>query len=97
MSERPIRATTTGKGMEPSHPSTEEARARARRQLRQLLGLLALLDTTVLVVVVGLAIAWSRFHLPTLDFLALVFVTVGTVIVARVALGVRLKRRSGNL
>ncbi len=78
-------------------PAIDQARITARRQLRRVLGVLALLDTSVLIIVVGLAIAWTHFHFPTLDFLALVFVTVGGVLIARVALGVRLKRRSGNL
>jgi hypothetical protein len=59
--------------------------------------LLAVLDTGVLVLVLGLAVAWSRLHIPTLDFLALVLLGVAAILVTRIALGVRLKRRSGNL
>jgi len=82
--------------MEGSH-STERARTTARRQLRRVLLLLAILDTSVLVLVVGLAVAWSRFHIPTPYFLALVLAGVGAILVARIALGIRHKRRSGNL
>jgi hypothetical protein len=84
-----------GTGAKPS--ATEQARSRARFQLRRVLIVLAILDTSVLVVVIGLAVAWSRYHLPTAYFLTLVLVAVGGILTARVALGVRLKRRSGNL
>jgi hypothetical protein len=77
--------------------SPDEARTRARRQLGRVLGLLALLDISVVVLVVGLAIAWSRLHFPTAYLLALVLIGVGAILAARVWMGVRLKRRSGNL
>ncbi|MFZ0831055.1 MAG: hypothetical protein WCB18_01735 [Thermoplasmata archaeon] len=69
----------------------------ARRQLRHVLLELALLDTSVLVLVIGLAVAWAKLHFPTLELLALILVGVGTILCLRVALAVRLKRRSGNL
>ena len=74
-----------------------EARTKARRQLRRVLGLLAILDAGVLVLVLVLAAAWSRFHLPTPYFLGLLLGGVAAILMARVALGVRLKRRSGDL
>ncbi|MGC2290184.1 MAG: hypothetical protein WA688_10080 [Thermoplasmata archaeon] len=77
--------------------STDHARLMARRQLSRVLILLAFLDTSVLVLVVGLSLAWSRFHIPTPYFLGLVLGGVAAILAARVALGVRLRRRSGNL
>jgi hypothetical protein len=77
--------------------SIHDARTIARRQLGRVLMLLAILDTSVIVVVLVLAVAWSRYHLSTPYFLALLLVSVGAVIAARVAIGVRLKRRAGNL
>jgi hypothetical protein len=79
------------------NPSVEGARRTARRQLGRVLAALAILDVSVVILVVGLAVAWSRFHLPTLYFLALVLSGVSAILLARVALGIRLKRRSGNL
>jgi NhaP-type Na+/H+ or K+/H+ antiporter len=78
-------------------PSADAARATARRQLRRVLLILAGLDTSVLVVVIGLAVAWARLHFPTSYLLALVLGTVSAILLARVALGVRLKRRTGEL
>jgi threonine/homoserine/homoserine lactone efflux protein len=77
--------------------SVNDARAIARRQLGRVLMLLAILDTSVIVVVLVLAVAWSRYHLSTPYFLALLLVSVGCVIAARVGIGIRLKRRAGNL
>jgi hypothetical protein len=77
--------------------TVHDARTIARRQLGRVLMLLAILDTSVIIVVLVLAVAWSRYHLSTPYFLALLLVSVGTVIAVRVAIGVRLKRRSGNL
>jgi hypothetical protein len=78
-------------------PSADEARVKARRQLRRVLLILALLDASVLVVVIGLAVAWARLHFPTSYFLALVLGTVSAILLVRVALGIRLKRRTGEL
>jgi hypothetical protein len=77
--------------------SLDQARTTARRQLNRLLVVLAILDASVLVLVVGLALAWARFHIPTIYFLAFVLSGVGAILAVRVSLGVRLKHRSGNL
>jgi hypothetical protein len=78
-------------------PATEEARQTARRQLGQVLWVLAVLDTSVLVLVIGLAIAWSRLRFPTPELLGLMLGGVASILCLRVFLAVRLKRRSGNL
>jgi hypothetical protein len=78
-------------------PPADEARITARRQLRKVLVVLAVLDTSVLVVVVGLAVTWARYHIPAAYFVALILVAVAGILLARVALGVRLKRRTGDL
>jgi hypothetical protein len=77
--------------------SVELARATARRQLRRVLTLLAILDTSVVALVVGLAVVWARYHPPTPFIVAPVLGGVSAILLTRVALGVRLKRRSGNL
>ena len=81
----------------PTLPVPEDARVRARRQLARVLVWLALLDSSVLVLVVSLAVIWSRYHVPAPVILTLVLGGVGTIILVRIALGVRLKRRSGEL
>ncbi|MCI4347086.1 MAG: hypothetical protein L3J97_00510 [Thermoplasmata archaeon] len=80
-----------------SSHSPEAARLRARHQLRQVLSVLALLDSGVLVLVIGLVLAWERFGWPTPEFLTFLLFGVGGILLARVALAVRLQRRSGNL
>jgi hypothetical protein len=77
--------------------SGEAARTVARRQLGRVLALLAVLDVSVLVFVVGLALAWARFRFPVEYFLTFILVGVGGFLIARFAIGVRLKRRSGDL
>jgi len=74
-----------------------EASLRARRQLRRVLSVLALLDTLVLVSVVVLAEARASAGLTTPEFLSLILGAVGAIIAVRVALAVRLKKRSGSL
>jgi hypothetical protein len=59
--------------------------------------LLAMLDISVVVLVVGLAVAWSRLHFATLYLLTFVLIGVGAILTARVWIGVRLKRRQGDL
>lgn len=78
-------------------PPAGEARTVARRQLHRVLMVLAVLDLSVLAWVIGLAATWSitRFSAPVL--LALVLGGIGLILGLRVALGVRLKRRSGSL
>jgi len=77
--------------------SRTEASLRARRQLRRVLSVLALLDTLVLVSVVVLAEARASAGLTTPEFLSLILGAVGAIIAVRVALAVRLKKRSGSL
>jgi hypothetical protein len=89
------RGTVEGMMVEP--PTPDQVRIHARRQLGRVLTLLAFLDITVVVLVVVLAIAWSRLHFPTPYLLTLVLVGIGAILAARVWMGVRLKRRSGNL
>lgn len=74
-----------------------EARVAARRQLARVLIVLAVLDVSVLVLVVGLAVAWSRLKFPTFELLGFMVGGIATILLVRVALGVRLKRRSGQL
>jgi hypothetical protein len=84
-----------GTSVEPPAPNL--ARTRARMQLGRVLTLLAILDTSVVVLVVGLAIAWSRLHFPTLYLVTFLLVGIGGILGARIWMGVRLKRRAGNL
>jgi hypothetical protein len=77
--------------------TVDSAREIARRQLHRVLGLLALLDVSALILVLGLTVAWSRNELPSLYFLGLVIGGLGSIILVRVGVGIRLKRRSGNL
>lgn len=77
--------------------TTEENRRTARRQLRQVLLVLAVLDTSVLVLVIGLAVAWSRLRFPTAELLGLMLGGVAGILSLRVGLAVRLRKRSGNL
>ena len=69
----------------------------ARRQLRRVLALMALLDAGVLVIVVGLALARESLGLSTIGFLIAVLSGVGVILAARLAMAVRLRRRSGEL
>lgn len=77
--------------------ATDGAQQKARRQLRQVLLVLALLDTSVLVLVIGLAVAWARLRFPTVELLGLILGGVAIILGIRIAMAVRLKRRSGNL
>lgn len=81
----------------PADHTLEPARRRARRQLRRVLVLLAIFDVGALVLVIGLAAAWTRNQIPVAYFLLLVVGGLGGIIAGRIALGVRLKRRSGDL
>lgn len=69
-------------------PAAEEA----RRRLGGVLRWLALLDVTVVVIVVSLAVAMGPLHMTTAEFLAGVLTGVGAVLAARIALAVRLRR-----
>ena len=75
----------------------EDPRSRARRQLGQVLTVLAVLDTSVLVLVIGLAVAWSRLRFPVAELLGMMLGGVAAILILRMALAVRLKRRSGDL
>jgi hypothetical protein len=75
----------------------DEARVDARRQLSRVLLVLAALDVSVLILVIGLAVAWSRLRFPTAELVGLMVGGVATIVLIRIALGVRLKRRSGHL
>jgi len=55
------------------------------------------LDVGVIVFVVGMAKLRSLFGLTGAAFLILVLAGVGTILVARVGLAVRLRRRRGDL
>lgn len=74
----------------------DEASGRARRQLRRVLLVLAAMDASVLIIVVVLAAASVDLRLTNLELLALIVGGLGAIIGARVALAVRLRRRSGD-
>jgi hypothetical protein len=75
----------------------DSASLRARRQLGRVLLLLAVLDVGVLVTVVLLAVLATAYRFTNLELLVLVVAGLGAIIGARVALAVRLKKRSGWL
>lgn len=81
--------------------ATDDARVRARtharQQLRRVMVVLGFLDASVLVLVLGLAVAFARGQLPAILVLAFAIGGLGGIILIRVALGVRLRRRSGDL
>jgi hypothetical protein len=89
--EPPLEVGSTG-----AAASGELVRTRDR-PLRRVLLVLGVLDITVLVLVVVLAGAQRALGLPAVAVSVLIVLGVATVIGARVALGVRLKRRSGEL
>lgn len=77
--------------------ATEDAREKARRQLRTVLRLLGLLDMAVLVFV--LLVAWERsaWGLSTVELLAVIVAGISFVLLTRIWLAVRLHARRGNL
>ena len=77
--------------------SLSESRERARHQLRNVLVILGLLDLSVVVSVVVLAVASPRLGLSTENLLLLILGVLGGILSVRVWLGVRLRRRSGSL
>lgn len=79
---------------EPAAPA--DAVRKARRQFRRVLWALAAMDAGVLVTVVVLAVAAFVLRLTNLELLFLIVVGLGAIIGARVALAVRLRRRSGD-
>ena len=83
-------------------PATEravspEAGARARRQLGRVLKLLGVLDLSVIVWVLGIALSAQALGLNNLELLAAILVGVGTILGLRIWLAVRLRRRLGEL
>jgi len=77
--------------------STTDAAPRARRQLGRVLLLLGALDLSVLVLVIGLAVAAPHLGLTSIQLLVSILAGVGTILGIRVWLAVRLRRRSGDL
>ena len=78
-------------------PAAAVARRTARRQLTRVLVVLAGLDLGVLAWVIGVAVAYTRLHFATLD---LVLGALGGIVVIlgiRLAIGIRLRRRGGDL
>lgn len=80
---------------EPAAPA--DVVRKARRQLRRVLWVLAAMDAGVLVTIVALAVAAFVLRLTNLELLLLIVAAVGAIIGARVALAVRLRRRSGDI
>jgi hypothetical protein len=78
-------------------PELVEADLRARRQLRGVLLTLALLDTGVVLLVIGLAEARGLLGLTTPELLLTILGGVSLILAIRVFLAVRLRRRSGDL
>ena len=75
----------------------EEPGARARRQLRKVLLVLALLDASVVIIVIGVAEARTSLRLSSLALLVLILSGLAAILILRAGLAVRLRRRSGNL
>jgi len=78
-------------------PARSAAELTARRQLGRVLLALAVLDVGVIVFVVGIAEVRNLLSLTGAAFLLLVLGGVGTILVTRVLLAVRLRRRQGDL
>lgn len=70
-----------------------EAVRRARAQLRRVLRILAVLDVSVVLLVILLAVAKSVLRWTDDEFLLLVLTGVVLVLAARIALAVNLRRR----
>ncbi|HKS59894.1 MAG TPA: hypothetical protein VJS68_03860 [Thermoplasmata archaeon] len=64
----------------------------ARRQLHQVLARLALLDVSVLIAIVALAVTASWWHASNFQLLSLILIAAGTVIGARMVMAVHLRR-----
>jgi hypothetical protein len=84
-------------GTTPERAAGGDAGVRARRQLRRVLLVLAAMDVGVVATIVLLAVAAVLLRLTNLELLGLIVAGLGAIIGARVALAVRLRRRSGNL
>jgi len=86
-------AATAGPKISPvaGDASYREASARAGRQLGSVLWKLALLDITVLVFVVVVALIGVKYGLSALDLVVVILVGVGAVLVARIVLAIRLR------
>ena len=81
----------------PGPSASSEDPRRARRQLGRVLLLLGVLDLSVLVAVVGIAVGVSHFDIRVGGLLALILLAVGLVLGIRVWLAVRLHRHAGEL
>jgi len=77
--------------------STANAAPRARRQLGRVLTLLGILDLSVVVWVIGLAVSASRLGLSGIQLLALIVAGIAAILGIRIWLAIRLRRRSGDL
>jgi hypothetical protein len=73
------------------------ASARARRQLGRVLFILALLDVSVIVWVIVVALAAPPLGLAGLVLLLAILLGVGGILGIRIWLAVRLRRRSGEV
>ena len=78
-------------------PDRADAGRLARRQLGRVLRVLAVLDGAVLLVVLAMALSWSRVGLSNVSFLAIVVTAAGIALGARLVLAVRLHRSAGDL
>jgi len=77
--------------------SPPNAGQRARRQLGTVLRLLGILDLSVIVWVLGIAVGAGALGLNNLELLAAILLGVGTILGLRIWLAVRLKRRLGEI
>jgi len=74
-----------------------EARRTARRQLRRLIALMAVLDLAILLLVIAVAYERSTVGLSTSGVLAVVGAGAAAVIGTRIWLAARLRTHAGNL
>ncbi len=74
-------------------PASSDAGARARRQLGRVLKLLGVLDLSVIVWVLGIALSAHALGLSNLELLSAIFTGVGAILGLRIWLAVRLRRR----
>jgi hypothetical protein len=77
--------------------SPSEAGPRARRQLGRVLTILGVLDLSVVVWVLAIALSAHALGFNNLELLVAILAGVGTILVLRIWLAIRLRRRAGNL
>jgi hypothetical protein len=82
---------------EPESSSRSEAARLARRKLGRVLTVLGLLDLTVLLFVVAVALERQRWGLSNVDVVGVIVAGATAVILTRILLAVRLRSRGGNL